>query len=291
MDSDGETQPLSLPEGYIKPDKMPERIKHHTQTNKPWNLVQCVEYYAGAGIKGISIWRHLLDGISIPETREILNAHGMNVISLVRGGFFVSTDASERNRAIDDNLKAIEEAESIGAPLLVLVCGADPGQSQFTSMEQIGEGITQILPSAEKAGIKLAIEPLHPMYAADRSAISTMKQANDMAETFHSDFLGVAVDVFHLWWDPDLKEEIFRCGALGKLFAFHICDWKPGMTDMLNDRGLMGEGCIDLKQIRGWMTEAGFSGYLEVEVFSEKYWAMDQKQYLDQIKKAYLKHI
>lgn len=263
----------------------------HTQTNKPWNLVQCVEYYAGAGIQGISIWRHLLDGISIPETREILNAHGMNVISLVRGGFFVSTDASERNRAIDDNLKAIEEAESIGAPLLVLVCGADPGQSQFTSMEQIGEGITQILPSAEKAGIKLAIEPLHPMYAADRSAISTMKQANDMAETFHSDFLGVAVDVFHLWWDPDLKEEIFRCGALGKLFAFHICDWKPGMTDMLNDRGLMGEGCIDLKQIRGWMTEAGFSGYLEVEVFSEKYWAMDQKQYLDQIKKAYLKHI
>ena len=262
----------------------------HTQTNKPWNLLQCAENYSKAGIHGISIWRHLLEGISTSDVRHVLNDHGLNVVSLVRGGFFASVNASERKSAIEENLKAIGEAGSIGAPLLVLVCGADPGQPQSVSRDQIMQGITEILPHAEKAGIKLAIEPLHPMYAADRSAIGTMKQANDMAEAIGSDLLGVAVDVFHLWWDPDLQAEIIRCGILGKLFAFHICDWKPTMTDMMNDRGIMGEGCIDLKQVRVWMAEAGFNSYLEVEVFSEKYWAMDQLQYLELIKQAYLTH-
>ncbi len=262
----------------------------HTQTTRPWNLGQCIEHYASTGITGISIWRHLLEGISLSVARQQLKGHDMTVVSLVRGGFFASAEASGRKRAIEDNLQAIRDAEMIGSPLLVLVCGADPRQSLASSQEQIGEGICKILPLAEETGIRLAIEPLHPMYAADRSAITTMKQANDMVSEIHSGLLGVAVDVFHLWWDPDLQEEISRCGRMGKLFAFHICDWKPDMTDMLNDRGLMGDGCIDLKQIRGWMEEAGFEGYHEVEVFSETYWSMDQQQYLKKIKKAYVEH-
>jgi sugar phosphate isomerase/epimerase len=155
-------------------------------------------------------------------------------------------------------------------------------------LEQIQEGIQMVLPDALEAGVKLAIEPLHPMYAADRSAITTMTQANDMVKAIDSDSLGVAVDVFHLWWDPALENEIKRCGAMHKLFAFHVCDWNVPLEDMLNDRGLMGDGCIDLGQIRGWMEQAGFTGFHEVEVFSDKYWAMDQVDYLEKIKHAYL---
>ncbi len=231
-----------------------------------------------------------MENQSLGESKNILEDHGMNVISLVRGGFFASAVGAKRELAIEDNLRAIEQAEAIGAPLLVLVCGADPVQSQEISREQIREGIQTILPKAEKAGVKLAIEPLHPMYAADRSAITTMGQANNMVEAINSDSLGVAVDVFHLWWDSGLPDEIQRCGTLGKLFAYHVCDWNVSMNDMLNDRGLMGDGCINLKQIRNWMEKAGFTGYHEVEVFSDIYWAMDQKQYLHRIKEAYLKY-
>ena len=266
------------------------RLCIHTQTTRPWDLRQCIEEYSKAGIYWLSIWRHLLEGTSLRDARQLIDDFGMNVVSLVRGGFFASQEASQRRKSIRDNLLAIEEASDLGAPLLVLVCGADPGQPLETSRKQIGEGISEILPGAEKAGIRLAIEPLHPMYASDRSAINTLKQANDLAEMLHSDMVGVAVDLYHLWWDPDLQDQINRSGSLGKLFAFHVSDWKPAMTDMLNDRGLMGEGCIPIRQIRSWMEEAGFTGCHEVEVFSEKYWSMDQTAYLNMIKQAYLKH-
>ena len=128
------------------------------------------------------------------------------------------------------------------------------------------------------------------MYADDRSAINTLAQANDMTEAINSPWLGVAVDVYHLWWDPALEQEIKRCGDHQHLFAYHICDWKTPTTDMLQDRGLMGEGCIDLPQIRGWVEAAGFEGFHEVEIFSNRYWQMDQTEFLDKIKKAYLAH-
>lgn len=274
------------------PEKMNDlsRLCIHTQTNKPWDLARCVEHYHRAGVQGISVWRHLLDDLSPQEARRILEDHDMKVVSLVRGGFFAAAERSRRELAIEDNLKAIDQATSIGSPMVVLVCGSDPEQSQEHSRDQIREGILRILSAAEVSGVKLAIEPLHPMYAADRSAITTISQANDLAEEIHSEFLGVAVDVFHLWWDPFLLQEIRRCGKMEKLFAFHVSDWNVPLKDMLNDRGLMGDGCIDLKRIRGWMEDAGFNGYCEVEVFSDKYWAMDQLLYLEKIIDAYLKH-
>jgi sugar phosphate isomerase/epimerase len=172
--------------------------------------------------------------------------------------------------------------------LIVLVCGADHRQSLEKSREQIAEGILRILPAAKSAGVKLAIEPLHPMYAGDRSAINTIRQANEMAESINSDFVGVAVDVYHLWWDPDLQAGIQRSGSHNNLFAFHVCDWNVPTVDFLNDRGLMGDGCINIPEIRSWVEEAGFKGYHEVEIFSDKYWATDQKAYLEKIKQAYL---
>ena len=133
----------------------------------------------------------------------------------------------------------------------------------------------------------LAIEPLHPMYADTRSAINTLSQANDMAEALHSPWVGVAVDVYHLWWDPFLEKEIKRCGENGNLLAFHVCDWKVPTTDLLLDRGLMGEGCIPVKKIRSWVETTGFNGFNEVEIFSSKYWQQDQSQYLKKIITAY----
>ena len=145
------------------------------------------------------------------------------------------------------------------------------------------------MPFAIEHGVKLAIEPLHPMYADTRSAVNTMGQANDMAEAIGSDHVGVAADVYHLWWDPNLRDELLRCGRNDNLYAFHICDWMSPTVDFLNDRGLMGEGCIDIPTIRGWAEEAGFSGFNEVEIFSDRHWAGDQKEFLDKIVESYYK--
>lgn len=264
------------------------RLCVHTLTTRPWSIEECVENYSEAGIKGITIWRNVLENKNLKEVKTLLDGFGMEVVSLARGGFFPSSDPLLRARAIDDNLLAIDQAAAVGAPLVVLVCGADGSQPLEKSREQIAEGIARILPAATKAGVRLAIEPLHPMYAGDRSAINTIRQANEMAEMINSDMVGVAADVYHLWWDPDLESEISRCGAQKKLFAFHICDWNVPTLDFLNDRGLMGDGCINVPLIRSWVEKAGFTGYHEVEVFSNKYWSTDQKAYLGKIKNAYL---
>ncbi|MCF8300171.1 MAG: sugar phosphate isomerase/epimerase [Haliscomenobacter sp.] len=262
----------------------------HTFTNKPWNLSQCIENYSKAGIKGISIWRNVLEGQDLKIVKKQLAEADLSIVSLVRGGFFPSVNASERALAIEDNMKLIQEAAVLGAPLIVLVCGSDGRQSLETSREQIQEGIEKLLPIAIENGVKLAIEPLHPMYAGDKSAVNTLAQANNMVEAINSPQVGVAIDVYHVWWDPNLEVEIRRCGQNNSLFAFHICDWNVPTLDFLTDRGLMGDGCIPIKKIRNWVEEAGFSGFNEVEIFSDKYWAMNQNEYLDKIKLAYLKH-
>lgn len=259
----------------------------HTITTKSWSLEEAGENYEKAGVKGISVWRQYLEGRNITAAGDRLRAHGLEIVSLVRGGFFPSTSSEIRNKAIEDNLKAVDEAAALGAEMIVLVCGADPGQSLEVSRSQIQEGIEKVLPYAIDKGVKLAIEPLHPMYADTRSAVNTLEQANDMAESIGSDYVGIAADVYHLWWDPHLEKEIKRCGANGNLLAFHICDWVSPTVDMLNDRGLMGEGCIPIQKIRGWVEEAGFSGFNEVEIFSDRHWATDQHDFLNKIVKEY----
>ncbi len=294
----------------------------HTITTRPWNIEQAAKHYASAGIKGITVWRDALEGRNIATTGQMLRDYNLTIVSLCRGGFFASKDPAKRLAAIDDNLKAIEEASLLGTNKIVLVCGADPAQSLEESRQQIHDGISAIIPDAKAANVKLAIEPLHPMYADVRSAINTLKQANDLAEalnpqvealsssvdimslsadtvslpvdtlsstvnTVSSPTVGVVVDVYHLWWDPDLESEIARCGRHGNLLAFHISDWKTPTGDLLFDRGIMGEGCIPLRKIRTWVEAAGFKGFNEVEIFSKTYWQEDQAEYLKKIIKAY----
>lgn len=268
-----------------------ERLCIHSITTKPWTIEEAAKNYSSNGVHGITVWRNALEGRNIRQTGDMLRGYGLNTVSLCRGGFFPSTEPLKRKQAVEDNRRAIKEAHELGTNLIVLVCGADPAQSLDDSRKQIHDGISSVLPDAEAAGIKLAIEPLHPMYADTRSAINTIAQANDLAELLNSPNVGIAVDVYHLWWDPNLEKEILRTGKNGALLAFHVCDWKSPVTDMLNDRGLMGEGCIPLRKIRSWVEAAGFRGFIEVEIFSDRYWKQDQSVFLQNIISSYKKYV
>ena len=270
------------------------RLALHTVTTKPWSVDTAIEKYAAAGVRGISIWRDTIEGrdeAGLFAVRRHMADAGVTPVSLVRGGFFASADAEVRTAALEENRRAIREAESLGLPLIVLVCGADPAQPLAASREQITEALQILAPEAQTAGVRLAVEPLHPMYADTRSAVSTLGQANDICRDVNHSAVAVAVDVYHLWWDPDLEREITRCGENGWLAAFHVCDWKVPTADMLLDRGLMGEGCIDIPRIRSWVESAGFTGMIEVEIFSESYWAQNQDDFLRQIVNAYRDYV
>lgn len=267
------------------------RLCVHTITTKPWPLERAADEYARAGVRGISVWRDTLLGQDVTRAGEMLRAHGLTVVSLCRGGFFAHADEAGRREAHDDNRLAIDQAAALGAPLVVLVCGALPGQPLARSRDQIRRGIEDLLSYAEENQVRLAIEPLHPMYADSRSAINTLAQANDLALAIGSASVGVAVDVYHLWWDPELELQILRAGQADKLFAFHVCDWKTPTEDLLLDRGIPGEGCIEIRRIRGWVEQAGFHGFNEVEIFSRRHWEGDQTVYLERIVQAYRGHV
>ncbi|HEV8508179.1 MAG TPA: sugar phosphate isomerase/epimerase family protein [Chitinophagaceae bacterium] len=277
----------------MKPKELTDlsRLCVHTITTKPWNIEEAAKKFSAAGVKGITVWRDTLEGRNIKQTGNMLREHGLTIVSSCRGGFFPIKDAGKRQAAIDDNRRAIDEAAELGTSMLVLVCGADPSQPLEDSRKQIHDGIAALLPHASTAGVRLAIEPLHPMYADTRSAINTLSQANDMAEALHSPWVGIAIDVYHLWWDPLLEKEIKRCGENRNILAFHVCDWKVPTTDLLLDRGLMGEGCIPLKQIRSWVEGAGFNGLIEVEIFSNAWWKEDQSEFLNKIISAYREYV
>ncbi len=266
------------------------RLCIHTMTTKPLALGAAVSAYRAVGAGGITVWREALEPLGVKESAKILAGSGLKVVSLCRGGFFVGKSESDRQKALDDNRRAIDEAAGIGAPLVVLVCGAVPGVPLGEARKQIADGIAAVVGHAAGAGVKLGIEPLHPMYAGDRSAINTLGQANDIVQMLDSAHVGVTIDAYHVWWDDRLEQEIARSGRLGAIFSFHVCDWRTPTRDLLLDRGLMGEGCIPLRQIRAWVEAAGFGGMIEVEIFSTEFWQLDQIELLKRIKSAYLEH-
>jgi len=257
-----------------------------------WNLAQMIEGCARHGIRGISPWRDKLDELGADEAARRIRAAGLTVTGLCRGGMFPAPDATGRKAAIEDNLRAIEDAATIGARCLVLVVGGLPKGSRDLAgaREQVEEGIAAILPRARAAGVPLAIEPLHPMYAADRACVNTLSHALDLCDALdpkRSGILGVAVDVYHVWWDPELQAQIRRAGRK-RILAYHICDWLVPTTDLLLDRGMMGDGVIDLKRIRSWVEGAGYRGFHEVEIFSARnWWRRDPDEVLAVIKERH----
>ena len=266
------------------------RCAIHTQTTRSWSLAQCIHGYSRIGVKGISVWRHAIAPIGAVGAGKMLRDAGMFVPALVRGGFFPATQPHLRQAAIDENRVCIDEAVAIAAEMVVLVPGAVPGMPLAEARKHVTDGIAAVLDHARAAKIKLAIEPMHPMYAADRSCINRMAEARQICRQLRHPMLGIAVDVYHVWWDPHLKAEIRMAGRQKTLFGFHVCDWRVDTRHLLTDRGLMGEGCIDLRTIRRWVEAAGFTGAIEVEIFSEQNWAMDQDKYVELIREAYLRH-
>jgi sugar phosphate isomerase/epimerase len=266
------------------------RCAVHTQTTKPWSLAQCIEGYTRAGIRGISVWRDVIEPIGARCAGKMLRDAGMRVPALVRGGFFVAKDTSTRQEAIDVNHRCIDEAAAIGAEMVVLVVGSVAGIDLPEARKQVADGIAAVLGHARSAGVKLAIEPLHPMYAADRSCINRMAEARQICEQIRDPMLGIAVDIYHVWWDPDLQLEVEIAGRQKTLFAFHVCDWRVPTRNLLTDRGLMGDGCINIPIIRSWIEQAGFDGLIEVEVFSEEYWSIDQDRYVSKIAESFMSH-
>jgi sugar phosphate isomerase/epimerase len=254
------------------------------QHGSEWPLLEIIDECARHGIRAISPWRDQVAAAGLAATANAIRGHGLELSGYCRGGMFTSDGAR------DDNLRALDEACELRAPCLVLVVGGLPGalagralhKDIAAAREQVRDGIAALLEAARERRMPLAIEPLHPMYAADRACINTLEQALDVCDALdpqRSGALGVAVDLYHVWWDPKLHAQIRRAGR-ERLLALHVCDWLTPTTDLLNDRGMMGDGVIDIPRVRGWVEDAGFAGYSEVEIFSHRWWSMDAAQVL-----------
>lgn len=257
-----------------------------------WPLDRIVRECHARGIRAISPWRDQVAAVGLDEIAAVVRETGIELSGYCRGGMFPAVDAAGRQAALDDNRRAVDEARTLNAACLVLVVGGLPGALAGTpahkdiarSRAEVADGIAATLEYARSVGMPLAIEPLHPMYAADRACVNTMEQALDLCDALdptRSGALGVAVDVYHVWWDPKLEAQIARAGR-ERLLAFHVCDWLTPTRDLLNDRGMMGDGVIDIPRIRGWVEAAGYAGYSEVEIFStEHWWKRDGGEVLD----------
>lgn len=245
-------------------------------------LSRIIDQCAERGIRAISPWRDQVAAAGLEATARQLRAHGMALSGYCRGGFYPAADTAGLRAALDDNRRAIDEAKALDAACLVLVVGALPGALDGTphytdlarARGEVFDGIAASLDYARQVGMPLAIEPLHPMQAADRACINTLEQALDICDALDAQktgALGVALDVYHVWWDPKLEQQIARAGK-ERLLAYHVCDWRLPTRDLLSDRGMMGDGVIELRKIRQWVEAAGFEGYAEVEIFSALDW-------------------
>ena len=272
--------------------KHPELLSLNTATvRKQAPLDRIIEACVARGIGLIDPWRDQVKAVGLEKIARQLRDAGVKLSGYCRGGFFTAADTAGIAVALDDNRKAIDEAKALGAPCLVLVVGALPGaltgHPQSTDLElarsQVRDGIAASLEYAKEVGLPLAIEPLHPMQAADRACINTLEQTLDLCDALdpaRTGMLGVALDAYHVWWDPKLEGQIARAGS-GRLLAYHVCDWLAPTRDLLNDRGMMGDGVIELKKLRARVEAAGYRGPVEIEIFSDAWWSRPMDQVLD----------
>ena len=249
---------------------------------KQGDLVAIIEACARHGIRAIDPWRDQVAAVGLDRAVRAVRDAGLELSGYCRGGMFTS-DAARRTEVRDDNRRAVDEAKALGAPCVVLVVGglpqfSRPGSAQSKDIAaaraQVEDAIAEMLDYARQAGMPLAIEPLHPAYAADRACVNTTRQALDICDRLdpqRSGLLGVALDVYHVWWDSEVFSQIARAEK-DRLLAFHVCDWLVPTKDMLNDRGMMGDGVIDIKALRAAVEAQGFCGYSEIEIFSNAWW-------------------
>ena len=255
-----------------------QRLSLNTATTKYWTLQQAIDGAVRAGIPALGVWRDRVAEVGTDRAARMIQDAGLRVSSLCRGGFLTAADPAEQQTALADNRAAIAEAAALGTDSLIMVVGGLPdGERDIVgARHRVADRIADLVPHAIEHGVRLVLEPLHPMYCADRAVLSTLGQALDLAAPHPAEAVGVVVDTFHVWWDPTLAEQIARAGREDRLAAYQVCDWNlPIAADALLSRGMMGDGHIDFDRIGGWVRDAGYTGDIEVEIFNADIWAAD----------------
>jgi sugar phosphate isomerase/epimerase len=279
-------------------ESSPDLLSLNTATVRAqWNLAQIIEGCAKHQIRGISPWRDEVARLGLKETARRIRDAGLQVSSLCQGGMFPAPDRAGRLAAMEENRRAVDEAVELGAACRMLVGGGLPkgpdgrpvSKDIAGARQMVRDGLAELLEYARAAAMPLAIEPLHPMRAGDHSCVNTMEQANDLCDELGGG-IGIAVDVYHLWWDPRLQAQLERAGRAGekRILLFHVSDWLVPTIDLANDRGMMGDGVIDIRLIRSWVEAAGYRGRHEVEIFSAaNWWKRDGDEVLETCKQRH----
>lgn len=268
------------------------RLSLNQETIRQWSLPELAAGCAAAGIHGVGLWREPVRRYGAERAAKLVRDTGLTVTSLCRGGFFTAADPAERARALDDNRAAVDEAATLGTDTLVLVSGGLPAGSRDLpgARERVADALAELSPYAAERGVRLAVEPLHPMYAADRCVVSTLAQALDLAERFPADRVGVVVDTYHLWWDDTVAGQIARAGD--RVAAFQLADWVTPLPEgVLLGRGQVGDGSVDFRWFAERVAEAGYEGWVEVEIFNPALWERDGTEVLAEIVDRYRRHV
>ncbi|MFJ9961791.1 sugar phosphate isomerase/epimerase family protein [Streptomyces avermitilis] len=270
-----------------------ERFSINQMTVKQLDLPELVDACLELGVPGVGLWRAPVQSYGVEATAKLIRDAGLSVTTLCRGGFLTAIEPAERARALDDNRLAIDEAATLGTDTLVLVSGGLPAGSKdlHGARERIADALGELGPYAASRGVRLAIEPLHPMYASDRCVVSTLAQALDIAERFPAEQVGVTVDTYHIWWDDTAPAGIARAGASGRIHSFQLADWTTPLPEgVLNGRGQIGDGAIDMREWKGYVEAAGYSGPIEVELFNDALWARDGREVLAETAARFAEH-
>jgi sugar phosphate isomerase/epimerase len=265
------------------------RLSLNQMTTERWSVQQAADGCARAGIPFIGLWRHKVAETGLRQSARVVRDAGLRVSSLCRGGMFPAATAAERQARIEDTRRAVDEAAELGTDVLVLVCGPAPDRDLEAAREMVRDAIEALVPYAQERGVRLGIEPLHPMFAGDRSVIVTLAQALDIAEQFAPREVGVIIDVYHVWWDPPVMEQIAR--SAGRVLGFHVNDWLVPPPDVLLGRGMMGDGVIEIRRLRDAVDRAGYNGAIEVEIFNQSIWDSPGDEVLARMCQRYLAHV
>ncbi|MGQ4461866.1 sugar phosphate isomerase/epimerase family protein [Streptomyces violaceoruber] len=274
-------------------DTGPTRFSINQMTVKQLSLPELTAACRELGIGNVGLWREPVQAYGVEAAAKLVRDAGLTVTTLCRGGFLTALDPGERARALADNRRAVDEAAALGTDTLVLVSGGLPAGDKDlrAARERIADALAELGPYAERHGVRLAIEPLHPMYAADRCVVSTLAQALDLAERFPAQQVGVTVDTYHIWWDDRAPEQIARAGAGGRIHTFQLADWTTPLPEgVLNGRGQIGDGAIDMREWKGYVEAAGYTGAIEVELFNEGLWARDGREVLAETAARFAAH-
>jgi sugar phosphate isomerase/epimerase len=267
----------------------PDRLSLNQITLEQCSLREVVDGCARHGIGSIALWRHKVAETGIGRAAKLVRDAGLGVSSLCRGGMFPALDPADARRRAQDNRRAVDEAAQLGAAVLVLVCGPAHDGDLTRAREEVREGIASLLPYAEASGVQLGVEPLHPMMISARSVVVTLAQANDLVDLFASRWLGVVIDAYHVWWDPDLSAQLDR--AAGHIVGFHVSDWLADTQDLIYGRGLMGEGMIDLPGLALAVDAAGWRGKVEVEILNKQLWSRDPDEVFEEVRQRFVDHV